>query len=45
MSKTKTLDVPERLIKHQSKGYKQRVGLAGANGLGNPIFLFSTSRL
>lgn len=30
MSKTKTLDVSERLIKHLSKGYKQRVGLAGA---------------
>ena len=28
MSKTKTLDVSERLIKHLSKGYKQRVGLA-----------------
>ena len=30
MSKTKTLDVSERLIKHLSKGYKQRVGLAQA---------------
>lgn len=38
MSKTKTLDVSERLIKHLSKGYKQRVGLAGAM-LGNPDIL------
>lgn len=30
MSKTKTVDVSERLIRHLSKGYKQRVGLAGA---------------
>lgn len=30
MSKTKTADVSERLIRHLSKGYKQRVGLAGA---------------
>lgn len=38
MSKTKTLDVSERLIKHLSKGYKQRVGLAGAM-IGNPDIL------
>ena len=38
MSKTKTLDVSERLIKHLSKGYKQRVGLAGAM-MGNPDIL------
>lgn len=30
MSRTKTVDVSERLIRHLSKGYKQRVGLAGA---------------
>ncbi len=30
MSRTKTLDVSERLIRHLSKGYKQRVGLAAA---------------
>lgn len=30
MSKTKTVDVSERLIRHLSKGYKQRTGLAGA---------------
>lgn len=30
MGKTKTVDVSERLIRHLSKGYKQRVGLAGA---------------
>ena len=35
MSKTKTLDVSERLIKHLSKGYKQRLGLPGAM-MGNP---------
>ena len=38
MSKTKTLDVSERLLKHLSKGYKQRVGLAGAM-IGNPDIL------
>ena len=38
MSKTTTLDVSERLIKHLSKGYKQRVGLAGAM-MGNPDIL------
>ena len=38
MSKTKTLDVSERLIKHLSKGYKHRVGLAGAM-MGNPDIL------
>ena len=38
MSKTKILDVSERLIKHLSKGYKQRVGLAGAM-MGNPDIL------
>ncbi len=30
MNRTKTLDVSERLIRHLSKGYKQRVGLAAA---------------
>lgn len=30
MSRTKIVDVSERLIRHLSKGYKQRVGLAGA---------------
>jgi ABC-2 type transport system ATP-binding protein len=30
MDKTKVTDVSERLIRHLSKGYKQRVGLAGA---------------
>lgn len=30
MGRTKTVDVSERLIRHLSKGYKQRVGLAGA---------------
>lgn len=30
MKKTKTVDVSERLIRHLSKGYKQRVGLAAA---------------
>lgn len=38
MSKTKTVDVSERLIRHLSKGYKQRVGLAGAM-MGNPDIL------
>ncbi len=38
MSKTKTVDVSERLIRHLSKGYKQRVGLAGAM-IGNPDIL------
>ena len=38
MSKTKTIDVSERLIKHLSKGYKQRVGLAGAM-MGIPYIL------
>lgn len=35
---TKTLDVSERLINHLSKGYKQRVGLAGAL-IGDPEIL------
>lgn len=30
MSRTKIVDVSERLIRHLSKGYRQRVGLAGA---------------
>ncbi len=30
MTLTKIMDVSERLIKHLSKGYRQRVGLAGA---------------
>ena len=38
MSKTKTIVVSERLIYHLSKGYKQRVGLAGAM-MGNPDIL------
>ena len=38
MEQTKTTDVSERLIKHLSKGYKQRVGLAGAM-IGNPEIL------
>lgn len=38
MKKTKTLDVSERLIRHLSKGYKQRVGLAGAM-IGQPDIL------
>lgn len=38
MSKTKTNDVSERLIRHLSKGYKQRVGLAAAM-LGEPDIL------
>ena len=38
MTSTKIHDVSERLIKHLSKGYKQRVGLAGAM-LGDPEIL------
>lgn len=38
MEQTKTTDVSERLIKHLSKGYKQRVGLAGAM-IGDPEIL------
>lgn len=38
MEKTKIADVSERLIRHLSKGYKQRVGLAGAM-LGQPDIL------
>lgn len=38
MMETKIHDVSERLIKHLSKGYKQRVGLAGAM-LGDPKIL------
>lgn len=38
MMDTKINDVSERLIKHLSKGYKQRVGLAGAM-LGDPEIL------
>lgn len=38
MKKTMTLEVSERLIRHLSKGYKQRVGLAGAM-LGKPDIL------
>lgn len=38
MRETKILDVSERLIKHLSKGYKQRVGLAGAM-IGDPEIL------
>lgn len=38
MEKTRTADVSERLIRHLSKGYKQRVGLAGAM-LGQPDIL------
>ena len=38
MKSTKIMDVSERLIKHLSKGYKQRVGLAGAM-LGDPEIL------
>ena len=30
MKETKTKDVSERLIRHLSKGYKQRVGIAQA---------------
>ncbi len=38
MKLTKIKDVSERLIKHLSKGYKQRVGLAGAL-IGDPEIL------
>ena len=38
MKETKTKDVSERLIRHLSKGYKQRVGLAAAM-LGSPDIL------
>ena len=38
MRRTKTSDVAERLIKNLSKGYKQRVGLAGAM-IGDPEIL------
>jgi ABC-2 type transport system ATP-binding protein len=38
MHLTRTTDVSERLIKHLSKGYKQRVGLAGAL-IGDPEVL------
>ena len=38
MKSSKIMDVSERLIKHLSKGYKQRVGLAGAM-LGDPEIL------
>lgn len=38
MRRTKTTDVAERLIKNLSKGYKQRVGLAGAM-IGDPEIL------
>lgn len=38
MRMTKIQDVSERLIKHLSKGYKQRVGLAGAM-IGDPEIL------
>ena len=38
MMATKIKDVSERLIKHLSKGYKQRVGLAGAM-IGDPEIL------
>ena len=38
MRRTGVLEVSERLIKHLSKGYKQRVGLAGAM-IGDPKIL------
>lgn len=38
MRRTGVMDVSERLIKHLSKGYKQRVGLAGAM-IGDPKIL------
>lgn len=38
MTRTRIQDVSERLIKHLSKGYKQRVGLAGAM-IGDPKIL------
>lgn len=38
MRKTRIFDVSERLIKHLSKGYKQRVGLAAAM-IGDPEIL------
>lgn len=38
MEKTGILDVSERLIRHLSKGYRQRVGLAGAM-VGDPDIL------
>lgn len=38
MKKTMTTEVSDRLIRHLSKGYKQRVGLAGAM-LGEPDIL------
>lgn len=38
MKRTKIEDVSERLIRHLSKGYKQRVGLAGAM-IGQPDIL------